>query len=469
MMNHFKRYIPLFLWALILTACSQDGTTDQTVSTAEQVDVRITLRTASHPAKTRATDDYLDPVGNNELINTYKIILAQGTTVRQVFDSDITASPAEQAEFTIRVATGTYDIYAFANVTPAQYDLSGITAGNTLPTGFADNTAVLNTSNGETGNIPMTGVMKSVTINRGANQAFAVEVVRAMAKIQFNFTNATSQSIEVLGYEIEPLTADANGIYLFETVEDPKAPTIAISIPGTNTTTTYQKSPLSINLDAGTGSGTDYCYVNETNASINVFNNQYSVRFKIKRNGTIDEVRYGFTTQESTTTPYEGFNYIHRNDWIKIPVTFTDWQFRVEMLPYTPIAGYAAYVESADALETAFNTQGYICMHPLFRNITDVPADMWRTITDSGITLTLPHKQSDYTLTGTTKAEYIAADGTGIILTGDLNIFDSKFVQLGSTENIVANLSTEKGTVTVTLRVKLGGYLYEFSHNVTRK
>lgn len=218
--------ILLILPALLLSCTSDsEAPVPEPAAPTEPIELHITLRAASPAAHTRATDDWLDPVGNNEKINNYTVILVQEGKVIDKFSKTLDTA-AEQDEFTLKASDGakTYDIYAFANVTDTQYDLSAITIGSTLPTAVADNTAVLKTANGFTGNIPMTGCMKGVTVTKGENQAFAIEVVRAMAKLTFTINNKAASKIRVVGYEIQPLTKGTDGVSLFETTNAPKAP-----------------------------------------------------------------------------------------------------------------------------------------------------------------------------------------------------------------------------------------------------
>mgnify|MGYP006872984934 CR=1 FL=1 len=366
---------------------------------------------------------------------------------------------------------GTYTIYGEAN-------FGDLTIEGTAPDQFVRIPA--NYMETATRYIPMSAAPITATVTSGqTTDAGTLVFWRMMAKLEFQFTNPTSTPVKVVGIEVEPVNLGSEGTYLYSkqdlasTAND--LATVDI-LPDATDVGAYKYEPATaVTVPEDNGTASLSFYVNETNASATKTKNQLSIRLKLKRAKTTtptdadwydDEIRFGMTTPYTDGSEGgNGFNVIRRNDWIQIPVTLTPWEFRVEMLPYTPIAGYAAYVESADALETTFNTQGYICMRPLFRNSFNDAPGVWHTITDSGITLVLPHAQTDYT-----DGQYIdSGTNTGIILTGDLGIFDSKFVQLGATENIVANLSTEKGTVTVTLRVKLGGYTYEFSHNVTRK
>ena len=162
-----------------------------------------------------------------------------------------------------------------------------------------------------------------------------------------------------------------------------------------------------------------------------------------------------------------GLDYIHRNDWIKLPLHFTDWMFQVEALPFPPIAGFQARMVTADAMTITFNTGGYVVLHPQFRKGTD-PVGVWRTFSDSDVTITLPAEESDYTVSGNT-ATAMDANDTGIMLRGDLNILEQMFVQLPSGD-IVGKLTNNdvEGQVTVTLRIKLEGFYYQFHYTVIR-
>lgn len=460
-----KRYYCILssLLTLLLTACSSDPAEEPIPDGMGRVRMIITC----NPTDTRgATGNWLNPTADVERIQKYTVVFAQGNEEKQRITSASTTLNTERDEFEFFLAPGTYTVYAYANI-------------DNVPTGVpADNaTLPVNTTNGWTGNIPMTG-KQTVNVVAGENQPFAIEVVRTMAKLQFDIKNTASQPVQILGYEVSPLTTSGTSIPLFP----PDVPPLSSLL-----------SPLSSEVSsvlAVNGTTTLTAYINETNASATAVANQFSVRFKLRRakvaNPSVnndadweaDEYRFGFTTNTA-----DGFTYIYRNDWIKIPITLQDWQFRVELMPFTPIAGFAAYMGSADALTTQFNSGGYICMQPLFRNNAPEasggdPAGVWNGLDDSRIIFKMP---STYTDISATRTEALITDtsdpayNTGLILEGDLDIFTDRFQRIGSTETIVANLhQTNLGTVTVTIRVKLkknntdpGGF-YEFSHNIVR-
>ena len=165
-----------------------------------------------------------------------------------------------------------------------------------------------------------------------------------------------------------------------------------------------------------------------------------------------------------------GFDYIRRNDWIRLPITFGDWSFRVETLPFPPIAGFQSRVVSADALSITFNTGGYIFLRPMFRNNNDTPG-VWRSFDDSAVTFVLPGTYTTNPDTGAVES-IDPETGTGIILSGDLQIFEDGqyFVQLPSGDIVgkLDNADGKVGQVTVTLKVLLDNLDYQFNYNIIK-
>ena len=337
---------------------------------------------------------------------------------------------------------------------------------------------------------------QNITVREAENQSFEVELVRTMAKLEFTFINDSQQQMDLLGYEIHPLKR--TNVSLLEP-DDPRD-----FLTAEEDTASYyvdlSTAPLVLYPKGSTGDDkptrhTVYSYVNETNASATATLNQYSLRMKMRRHRDVGEevidYRYGFTLnsdgigKDLSGTDINGFDYIHRNDWIKLPVMFTDWTFRIEALPFPPIAGFQARVLSADALSITFSSGGYIFLRPMFRNNHD-PEGIWRGFDDGDVTFVLPGEP--YTVNGTPAEQLTITDtqpygwttpatgvaesidpttGTGVILTGDLGIFDQRFVQLASGD-IVGKLTNNKikGMVTVTIKLKLQGFSYQFNYNI---
>lgn len=454
-----------------LGACSSDDV-DQIPEGMGQVQVRLSAR---YHGVTRATGDWLDPTDPKELIHDYWVAFVNTSNiVEELVSGNCGTAGKEEDTFRFLLPPGNYKVFAFANLpTNANFESLGIVKGSAMPD---LSTKTLPTTNGWTNNIPMSSHIggQNITVREAENQSFEVELVRTMAKLEFTFINDSQQQMDLLGYEIHPLKR--TNVSLLEP-DDPDD-----FLTAEEDTASYyvdlSTAPLVLYPKGSTGddkptSHTVYSYVNETNASATATLNQYSLRMKMRRHRDVGEevidYRYGFTLnsdgigKDLSGTDINGFDYIHRNDWIKLPVMFTDWTFRIEALPFPPIAGFQARVLSADALSITFNSGGYIFLRPMFRNNHDEEG-VWRGFDDGAVTFELP---GDYTVNGNV-AESIDSDtGTGIILTGDLDIFEQRFVKLASGD-IVGKLTNNPkvGMVTVTLKLVLEGFHYQFNYNI---
>lgn len=475
-----------------LSACSSEDNINQVPEGMVQVQVRLSSR---YLGATRATGDWLSPTDSKEKIHEFWVAFVNSDNiVEEIAHGD--ALGAEEHAFRFTLPPGAYRAFAFANLPEeAPFSSLNIVKGEVMP----DMTDVtLPTTNGWDKNIPMTGKTggQAVTVVEAENQSFEVELIRTMAKLEITFINNSQQQIDIIGYEVFPLTETDVSIQEPATPEDiPNRDTVSYKVE-------FRESPITLNAwnpDEPTvepDSKTFFLYVNETNSTATATKNQYSIRILVKRHRAdgdagVEEMRYGFTVNSQTsgsawkTGTTNGFDYIRRNDWIKIPIMLTDWTFRIEALPFPPIAGFQARVLSADALSIAFNSGGYIFLRPMFRNNND-PEGVWRGLDDSDVTFVLPGEP--YTVNGspaeeleiteenvygwTTPATGVAESidpetRTGIVITGDLAILEQRFVQLASGD-IVGNLTNNKiaGMVTVTIKLQLGGFAYQFNYNI---
>ena len=456
-----------------LGACSSDDV-DQIPEGMGQVQVRLSAR---YHGVTRATGDWLDPTDPKELIHDYWVAFVNTSNiVEELVSGNCGTAGKEEDTFRFLLPPGNYKVFAFANLpTNANFASLGIKKGSAMPD---LSTKTLPTTNGWTNNIPMSSHIggQNITVREAENQSFEVELVRTMAKLEFTFINDSQQQMDLLGYEIHPLKRTNVSLLEPDNPDD--------FLTAEEDTASYyvdlSTAPLVLYPKGSTGddkptSHTVYSYVNETNASATATLNQYSLRMKMRRHRDVGEevidYRYGFTLnsdgigKDLSGTDINGFDYIHRNDWIKLPVMFTDWTFRIEALPFPPIAGFQARVLSADALSITFNSGGYIFLRPMFRNNHDAEG-VWRGFDDGAVTFELPGEP--YTVNGNV-AESIDSDtGTGIILTGDLDIFEQRFVKLASGDIVgkLTNESPKVGMVTVTLKLVLEDFHYQFNYNI---
>ena len=542
MKRNITKYCLLALTTTLgLAACSEPS--DSIPAGMGQVEIYLT---APYHKATRASGDLLDPVSDNELIHDYYVVFVNTNDIVEEIARG-TAGGAEEHSFKFFLPPGNFTAYAFANLPETEYTpataslqlspslvkvytpkeatasdpstfvftpLAAITKGETMP----DLTnARLATTNGWTGYIPMSSNIngQEITVVEAENQSFEIELIRAMAKMEFTFLNSTQQDIYIDGFEISPL-AKENYVSLLEPRSEPEEPDGPVfpAILAANETESYtinlKKSPLTpLYLPKMTEEGAQpsqetapIFYVNETNASAisteEPNKNQYSIRIKVRRGTSdVEDFRYGLTLNHNDG----GFDYIHRNDWIKIPIGFNDWTFRVEALPFPPIAGFQARVLSADALSITFNSGGYIFLRPMFRK-NDDPVGVWRGFDDSNVTfklrgepyivngveaepleiITTGPDQNPYawttpatgvaeSLTQITSESTTGPIYTGIVLTGDLNIFEQRFVQLDSGDIVgkLINDDNKNGQVTVTIKLVLDGFAYQFNYNILKQ
>ena len=454
-MKYANVCVAVLLAILALSACSEAD--DQVPDGMARVEVRLS---APYQRATRATGDWLDPISSKEKIHDYWVVFVKSGVVEELVAGSCGSDGKEEDSFQFFLPPGTYTVYAFANL---DFSALNIRKGAALPTNLT--TKKLATTNGWTNDIPMSNNVQGqrVTVAEVENQSFEVELVRVMAKIQLDFENFSNQQIDILGYEIYPLTK--TNVSLFEPAQPADIVTAATNSEAY--TVDLSEAPITltpINSSGHGGTGSAWCYVNETNATATATHNQYSIRLKVLRNTTVEEFRYGFTVNSASS----GFDYIRRNDWIKLPIVVRDWRFRVEALPFPPIAGFQSRVVSADALSITFNTGGYIFLRPMFRKNSD-PEGVWRNFDDSDVVFKLA---DNYTTNATTgAAECIDSEsGTGLIMTGDLRIFEAGqyFTQLPSGDIVgkLDNAEGKTGLVTVTIKVKLEGLEYEFNYNI---
>jgi hypothetical protein len=313
--------------------------------------------------------------------------------------------------------------------------------------------------------MPMTGKLSAtanitkgqVTSKDTSDKDLVLILWRMMAKMEFDFENESSEQVQVLGVEIDPLSTGTAGSYLLQTVDLSLTTNwahgaLGMVSPGTTGPCVVTQTVTIPAKGSTNGTGTLSVYVNETDASYTTLENQLSLRFKVKRGSSdVEEIRYGFTSPSAN----DGFNVICRNDWIKIPIHFTGWQFRIEAIPFVPIAGYPAVLLSSDALNAEFSTGGYIILQPFAEKDHD---GTWRDFSDPEVTfVSLSWKNSD---------------GTNV--SGDDKIVKTAFAYDSGSKCITGELNNDlsSGTykTTLTVNLKLGTspsqYNYSFSCNV---
>lgn len=219
-------YYMCLLAVVLLTAC-----TDNEAAVADEPlpegmgRIRITICTPEdNPNLTRAVNvsPWEAPDHEWERLQTFRILIckASDNQIVQIITGDKTkmtevngtTSTYKQSANILSdpLPAGSYHIFATAN-----FD-DGYSVGNVVS---LDRTEKFTNGYSES-NIPMTGrLANTVTVvNAKETDAGTITVWRVMGKMQFEFTNETSEQVNILGIEVEPInqaSASGPGIYLF--------------------------------------------------------------------------------------------------------------------------------------------------------------------------------------------------------------------------------------------------------------
>lgn len=401
---------------LLLTgACGEDapaGGSDFTEGTPSEVSFSISALSPGGAA-TRADGVPLDPVSDNERIKDWFLVFVDNArTVRKVLnrsdaETQLTANGAvEQERFRCIIPAGTYDIYAFANIT--KEDLKAATGleftpGSTAPAdienavwkgtegtdGKGDTPAESSTTLGQiydakvtsvsTGNlnlwdasetntgkaIPMTGFLKGVKIKNTIEENFSIEVVRMVSKMELVINNPGNQAITITGAAISPVTVTPVSLFPMGT-EGPGYDFLGESaftpMPNADYARLRHKFATALTVPAATdeksGSASYTFYMKESLSNYN--SGSFTIWLEVSYPGGVTEF-----LQFSPTETIK--KYINRNDWIRIPITLSDFDVKVEAVFYPPIGGYPAINVGTDAdgsQEFTFGTQGVFAIMP---------------------------------------------------------------------------------------------------------
>lgn len=327
---------------------------------------------ANDASATRAVTDTRAVTGtpadptDSEKINSWWMVFVQSNgTVYKILDradanpglgTYTDTTPVEQEYFECDLPRGTYTVYAFANITPDELkSATGISfEEGATPSGVGSDGVDGSVWNPDLslypkldlnlweGNVPMSG-FKTITVKNTIEETFSIEVVRMVAKIDFQFTNKTTSQIAVNSVWIKPIPKstvpvslmpdyDCLGNYPFS--DTPLA-------DGDYFTLEYKLQSAKTLDIAGCDDGSDkgsvyfYCKESATNTPTDLFTVGVNItRTKDGVNYKDEEILYSPTYQITTC--------INRNDWIVIPIVFTDWIVDFDVLFYPPIGGYPA-------------------------------------------------------------------------------------------------------------------------------
>lgn len=394
MMQRILRTIYIATVAVLFAACSNDEIPTDGGETRE-VKVNFSLSTRAGLINGTPTD----PVAELEVerFNHYWVVFTDGTIANNVVaivknDCELT----EHDEFMVLLSPGAYKVYGFANISDEFLEGLGIEVGKSMP----DLTGVLFTpdnrffGNGvttllpverfqadyaEKGNkgIPMTSVNGvNVNITNAVTVDKSIEVVRMFAKIEFVFSNETGNDLVLRSQSVSNLSlnkADGKGYIPFLN-DDERSLSFLNGKPFATLSHSYGSG---LQLANGAKDVSRAFYVLESKAD--EITNSFMLDFNVVKKQNVndatlaedDYMRYGLTDPNTLTT-------IRRNDWIRIPIVFADWQMRLEAHSYPPIGGYPeAEVEetSSNEFKVLFTGGGDFTIRPFIRKFSET--NLW--------------------------------------------------------------------------------------------
>ena len=416
-------------FTLIMCGCSDDIQNEDNLSgEGNLVEVKFSLSARPNNHFTRAEVDSrpVDPVDNNEKINDWFIIFVDNNKiVRKILTRTEAGNSGavEQETFTCILPTGTYSVYAFANISTDQLkkatgiqingeagdpDVTIVREKGTLTDEMVEairnatwegdkdgsepideetstilgsqedvaNVSVLNNDNLNLWNtdatngkaIPMTGY-QVIKVRNVIEETFSIEVVRMLAKIELRFLNPTDKDVRVNGIYFSPVTVSPvslfpkgnNGIGDYSFLGNGAFTPLADAKYARLTYPLTQ--PVSVAKASSDDNG-------------NTVNGTNSLSFFIKE--TLSHTSGGFTiwlnvAHEGGVSEYLQYcptvditGYINRNDWIVIPVTLSQYDANVEAVFYPPIGGYPPITTGGPdgSQEFTFGTQGVFSLNP---------------------------------------------------------------------------------------------------------
>lgn len=301
-----------------------------------------------------------DEAEANELIHDWWIILADaGGRIAASAEGD--AGGVDRTTFKIDANTGTYTVYAFANISRSELaqalnlSAAAFDDGAVLPAGFDSRSIAFDATMPESDDVPMSGRIDGVAITDRTTDAFSIEVVRMWGKLDFEFSNSSADDIEVLGITFGPLQSGPVNLFPYNV---PGKPTLLDGITDLNTHTYNFQSPGLV-PSGGEAACTRHVYVHESISDSHP-TGKFHFSVIIKRAGQMSEQLFALT---------EDLTWINRNDHIQIPIDFLDWSLRFECKFAPPIGGYPAVLIEVVNYEyyIKFGSSGRFTLTPLVR------------------------------------------------------------------------------------------------------
>ncbi|MDO5447208.1 MAG: hypothetical protein Q4F34_05480 [Prevotellaceae bacterium] len=360
--NILSIYFMLALVAGLCFSCSDDS---KDVSNGQ---------TMLYGSITTRASVYQDAEGDKELIKTWWIVFVNSSNkIAAIINrDDYKDYVVERDGFTLELANDTYDVYSFANIDKSTIEgLTGVgslTVGGTMPdlsaVEYQINDLIANGTLKEDLSvfIPMTG--KETITATGGRLEEDFEVIRMVAKVEFVFRNSCKiRTVTIKDLTFGPIN-EGNVLLMpdystlgLDTETNPVVPVVIATQTLSFTLPNPALDPNSHSIESYTHS----FYIRESLAESHI-TKHFSIKMHIIRDEKPEELVYTMTEKD-----YTGIN---RNDYLLIPITFTDYFVDINVNCYPPIGGYPAVMvdKKPDEFYCTFSTGGAIEIQPVVKD-----------------------------------------------------------------------------------------------------
>lgn len=395
-------HILLFFTLLLLGACTQD-----LPDNPSHVDkARVTFSLALAPVVTAPSQGsaWTPVLGSKEelVMNGFCVMVdAETSTVEHVFTSRDDDPKGQKycnvyndaGTREIQTSTGEKLFYTFANLSREKVEQA--IAASTGIAGFQfTKDAVIDTAKinkatiaisgnnfqpSETNGIPMSGYQHLTIAATDQGKEIQLNVVRLLAKLEFEITNDTETPLYVDSIKFENITQNApdentHNLFLFPAPLTPKENNATMITIKPNLTdwgkTHYEKLTIPVRQTLGNNATTSVTYyINET-AAPNTKYGDFMLTLNLRDNDAtgIKQQRFALISNAETQYP-DSWLYIARNDWRYIPIHLHDYLFELIPQDFPPIGVLPSSVKEADGTFTCtFHADGDFHLQP---RITD--------------------------------------------------------------------------------------------------
>lgn len=395
-------HILLFFSLLLLGACTQDlpdnpGHTDKK---------RVTFSLALTPAATESSSRAAwTPVLGEEkelVMNGFCVMVdAETSMVEHVFKSRSEDEGKgqkycnvynDEGSREIKTSTGEKFFYTFANLSQEKVERAIAASMNKTDFRFTKD-AVLDTTQinkatiaicgnnfqpSETNGIPMSGYQHLTIAASHQGKEIQLNVVRMLAKLEFEISNDTQTPLYVDSIVFENITKNAPdatpNLFLFPAPRTPKEYDQTMITIKPNLTKwgmeNFEKQTIPVRQTLAVGAKANVVYyLNETAAPNTTFGD-FMLTLNLRANDATGTKQQRFALISNAETAHQdSWLYIARNDWRYIPIHLHDYLFELIPQDFPPIGVLPSSVKEADGTFTCtFHTDGDFHLQP---RITD--------------------------------------------------------------------------------------------------